>query len=310
MGIQIHTAPFPDGKFTIATDELSQVVEPQAGKQLLRHVLNPGWNWARVIGADKGLKYNPKPHFGVCVQGECRVTLNDAKETKIDPRPATVKTIKAGDAFVIPPDHNAESVGDKPLIFYELPDCSGIAKDLTKLQIYSFDEPHTESTKRGKFSARKMSLGASGNQAIMQVTLHKGFVWSKDMSPALPGHPTHCDQPHFGFVERGAIDVTMRDGSRKLIKEGEAYIIPPGHDSDVTEETVIYEFNAATAKAYATNLLSGKGCEHTVNEPPHAQGNGNAKIIQTNNGPLGIANVGHAADSAANTFTGFFKGLF
>jgi len=55
-----------------------------------------------------------------------------------------------------------------------------------------------------------------------------------------------------GTLVQGKLKVRLDDGTETIIKAGEAYVIPPGHDAWVVgdEDVVGFEFNNA-GKTYA-----------------------------------------------------------
>jgi len=299
MSAELKTHAFPDGEFIIAENALFQIVEPNPGKKLTRNVLNPGFSFSKTLGKEKGLKYNPDTHIGICVQGELRVTMNDANlESKIHPRPATTKVIKAGDAFFVPGDHDVESIGVEPFVAYEFPDCSAMKDFASELTIFNFDEPHSESAKKGKFSVKNLSLDSEHKINLAKINFNAGFHWSKDVSPAVPGNPEHCGKYHFGFCARGAMHITMKDGTKMTISEGQSYVIPAGHDCICDQDTVVYEFDGQTAKEYSS--IQGADVTRVQNNPKtstkdgkpngtakHENGKKHNKEVATERGTIG-----------------------
>ena len=74
-------------------------------------------------------------------------------------------------------------------------------------------------------------------------TVHQpGWSWSEHMQP-VAGTAT-CRHHHQGFVVSGRVEIEMEDGARRVLRAGDAFDIPPGHDSRVVgdEPYVTIEF--------------------------------------------------------------------
>ena len=84
-----------------------------------RGVLEPGWRWsdhARPIGGTDSCQ---AAHTGYVLSGRMKVVMDDGTEGQAEP----------GDAFVIPPGHDAWTVGDDPCVFL---DFSGMSDYITR----------------------------------------------------------------------------------------------------------------------------------------------------------------------------------
>jgi class 3 adenylate cyclase len=74
-------------------------------------------------------------------------------------------------------------------------------------------------------------------------TVHQpGWSWSEHMRP-VAGTAT-CQHHHQGVVVSGTVEIEMEGGARRVLRAGEAFDIPPGHDSRVVgdEPYVTIEF--------------------------------------------------------------------
>ena len=78
--------------------------------------------------------------------------------------------------------------------------------------------------------------------AIGQGTFEPGWKWSNDVKP-LAGTES-CEAPHTGYCISGSMIIRMNDGEEMLIKAGDAFQIPPGHDAWVegSEPCVMLDF--------------------------------------------------------------------
>ena len=68
-----------------------------AGIKAGRFKLEPGWRWSECVKPVAGTDSCQNAHVGYAVSGALTVRLNDG----------TTKSIKAGDAYTIPPGHDA-----------------------------------------------------------------------------------------------------------------------------------------------------------------------------------------------------------
>lgn len=83
-----------------------------------RFNFEPGWRWSECIKPVVGTESCQNSHVGYVVSGEITVRLQDG----------TVKTIKAGDSYTIPPGHDAWVVGDRPFVGIEVMSAEQYAK--------------------------------------------------------------------------------------------------------------------------------------------------------------------------------------
>ena len=84
--------------------------------QLRMYELQPGWSYSNNLAPITGWRRCPEAHTGLCVEGTLCVT-NDNVET----------LIKTGDAFDIPPNHDARVIGDEicKLVTADCRQCAG-----------------------------------------------------------------------------------------------------------------------------------------------------------------------------------------
>lgn len=88
------------------------------GKTVLRSVFEPGWVWSEDVGPIAGTDSCQVRHFGYCISGQMKVTMDDGTEMMLRP----------GDLGVIEPGHNAEVVGDEACVFVDWGDVSNYAQ--------------------------------------------------------------------------------------------------------------------------------------------------------------------------------------
>jgi quercetin dioxygenase-like cupin family protein len=71
-----------------------------------RGVFEPGWRWSEHIAPVAGTESCQAPHTGYVLSGAMRVVMDDGQEG----------VARAGDAFLIPPGHDAWVEGDEPCV--------------------------------------------------------------------------------------------------------------------------------------------------------------------------------------------------
>lgn len=79
------------------------------GQPVEKSTFDRGWRWSNDVKPIVGTDSCEAHHLGYCVEGHLRVHMNDG----------TDKDINAGDAFEIPPGHDAEVVGDQPVVLID-----------------------------------------------------------------------------------------------------------------------------------------------------------------------------------------------
>lgn len=86
---------FPTGRMDIVTlDEVA----------IARFLFRPGWRWSKDVAPISGTRSCVHRHLGYTISGSLRVRMDDGTELTIGP----------GDAYEIPPGHDAWVLGDVP----------------------------------------------------------------------------------------------------------------------------------------------------------------------------------------------------
>ena len=75
-----------------------------------RFVFEPGWRWSENVKPIAGTDTCQVLHTGYQVSGRLHVVLEDGTEEEIGP----------GEAYVIPPGHDAWVVGDEPVVTVDM----------------------------------------------------------------------------------------------------------------------------------------------------------------------------------------------
>lgn len=89
-----------------------------SGHSIGRFTFQPGWTWAGSIKPVAGTDHCEKQHIGYCVAGRMDVWLTDGTRISVQP----------GDAYVIPPGHDAEIVGDQAFVGIEFSSAATYAR--------------------------------------------------------------------------------------------------------------------------------------------------------------------------------------
>jgi class 3 adenylate cyclase len=84
--------------------------------------------------------------------------------------------------------------------------------------------------------------------AIGRMRLRPGWRWSKDVAPVVC--TPSCQNRHIGYAMSGTLEVTMDDGTRLIIRAGEGYEIPPGHDVKVIGDEAWESVEFASAHTF------------------------------------------------------------
>lgn len=96
-----ETRPFADnGKVDVVT---------VGGVTVGRGVAEPGWRWSEHVKPLAATDSCQAAHTGYIISGRMKVVMDDGTEGDAGP----------GDAFVIPPGHDAWVVGDETCVFLD-----------------------------------------------------------------------------------------------------------------------------------------------------------------------------------------------
>jgi class 3 adenylate cyclase len=92
--------PFPRGRIeSVGLDEI----------EVGRMILEPGWRWSADVRPIVGTPSCQNRHVGLCIEGRLRVEMDDGTSMEIGP----------GDAYEIPPGHDASVIGETVYVTYE-----------------------------------------------------------------------------------------------------------------------------------------------------------------------------------------------
>lgn len=103
--------PFTDGKGRIEVVEL-------AGSSAARGVFEPGWRWSQHVKPLSQTDTCEVEHVGVVMEGRMKVEMDNGEELELKP----------GDAFHIPPGHDAWIVGEEQCVLLDFAGMPGYAR--------------------------------------------------------------------------------------------------------------------------------------------------------------------------------------
>jgi class 3 adenylate cyclase len=125
---------------------------------------------------------------------------------------------------------------------------------MPRLQCKNFETPDEVRT----FPSGRVEIIQLDEIAIGRMRLQPGWRWSKDVAPVVC--TPSCQNRHIGYAMSGTLEVTMDDGTRLIIRAGEGYEIPPGHDVHVLgdEQWESVEFASAHTFGLAPEQLGDR----------------------------------------------------
>ena len=105
----VHSKSFdtPDEQRTPEKTTVNVVKLP--GASVARIVFEPGWRWSECIGPVVGTDSCQVRHVGALLSGEMEVVHDDGSKAQL----------RAGDAYIIEPGHDAWVVGDQQAVGLE-----------------------------------------------------------------------------------------------------------------------------------------------------------------------------------------------
>jgi quercetin dioxygenase-like cupin family protein len=115
--------------------------------------------------------------------------------------------------------------------------------DLTLLNLSSPAEVRT--FEKGRFEVYRV-----GPMTIGRATYEPGWRWTKHVGAA--SGSSSCPVEHVGLVVAGAAVVRMDDGEERVMREGDFFYVPPGHDSWVVGDEPYVSLHFLGGDEYAT----------------------------------------------------------
>ncbi len=114
------------------------------------------------------------------------------------------------------------------------------------LSLVNFDSP----TEVRTFPMGRFELYRVGPMTLGRATYEPGWKWSEHVGAATG--ESLCQVEHVGLVLSGAAVAHMDDGTEKVMRAGDFFYIPPGHDSWVVGEEPYVSLHIMGSEEYAS----------------------------------------------------------
>jgi quercetin dioxygenase-like cupin family protein len=100
-----------------------------------------------------------------------------------------------------------------------------------------------------RFERGEFELVSVGGLTIGRATYQPGWRWSEHVGS---GPDDRCQVEHVGLVVSGQAAVLMDDGTELVMRPGDLFHVPPGHDSWVVGDEPYVSLHFLGADSYAT----------------------------------------------------------
>ena len=114
------------------------------------------------------------------------------------------------------------------------------------LELINFQSPTEVRTfDRGRFELYKI-----GPMTLGRATYEPGWKWSEHVGQATG--ETSCQVEHVGLVMSGHAVAKMNNGREVVMRPGDFFYVPPGHNSWVVGEEPYVSLHIVGSEGYAT----------------------------------------------------------
>ena len=114
------------------------------------------------------------------------------------------------------------------------------------LALVNFDSP----TEVRTFPMGRFEVYRVGPMTLGRATYEPGWKWSEHVGAQTGA--SSCQVEHVGLVLGGAAVAKMDDGSEVVMREGDFFYIPPGHDSWVVGDEPYVSLHIMGSEEYAS----------------------------------------------------------
>jgi quercetin dioxygenase-like cupin family protein len=118
---------------------------------------------------------------------------------------------------------------------------------MDELAFERFDSPSAVR----EFEKGRFELIRIGGMTIGRATYEPGWKWSEHVGPTAGSES--CQVEHIGLVMSGQAAVRMDDGTERVMKPGDLFHVPPGHDSWVVGDESYVSLHFLGADEYASD---------------------------------------------------------
>jgi len=115
------------------------------------------------------------------------------------------------------------------------------------LELVNFDNP----TEVRTFEKGRFELYRVGPTTLGRATYEPGWRWSEHVGAATG--ESSCQVEHVGLVLSGEAVAKMDDGREVVMREGDFFYVPPGHDSWVVGDAEYVSLHILGSEDYATS---------------------------------------------------------
>jgi quercetin dioxygenase-like cupin family protein len=116
---------------------------------------------------------------------------------------------------------------------------------MDQLSLERFESP----TEVRVFEKGRLELVRIGEMTVGRATYEPGWKWSEHVGPT--AGTESCQVEHVGLVVSGRAAVRMDDGTERVMKPGDLFHVPPGHDSWVVGDEPYVSLHFLGADEYA-----------------------------------------------------------
>jgi quercetin dioxygenase-like cupin family protein len=115
------------------------------------------------------------------------------------------------------------------------------------LQLINLEHPSEVRT----FAKGRFEVYNVGPMTLGRATYEPGWRWSEHVGPATG--EALCPVEHVGLVVSGQAVAKMEDGTEVVMREGDFFYIPPGHDSWVVGDEPYVSLHILGSEGYAAS---------------------------------------------------------
>jgi quercetin dioxygenase-like cupin family protein len=120
------------------------------------------------------------------------------------------------------------------------------------LELVNFEAPtETRTFEKGRFEVYKV-----GPATLGRATYEPGWKWSEHVGRA--SGEALCQVEHVGLVLSGEAVAQMEDGREIVMRAGDFFYVPPGHDSWVLGDQPYVSLHILGSEDYATSTADSR----------------------------------------------------
>jgi hypothetical protein len=116
-GLETKNLNSPDEVRAFTANGQVELVKLSSGA-VGKGTFEPGWKWSENVKPIAGTDSCQVQHIGYVVSGRMKVVGDDGSEIEVKP----------GDAFVMPPGHDAWTIGNEPCVLIDFGGLEGYAQ--------------------------------------------------------------------------------------------------------------------------------------------------------------------------------------